>query len=39
VFWQNLSESRRKKARPVVDARPRPVANTVKAVKPMKTAK
>jgi preprotein translocase subunit SecF len=39
VFWHNLSESRRKKARPVVDARPRSVANTVKAVKPMKTAK
>jgi preprotein translocase subunit SecF len=39
VFWQDLSESRRRKARPVVDARPRPVANNVKTVKPVKTAK
>lgn len=39
VFWQNLSESRRKKARSAVDVRPRPVANAVKPVKPVKTAK
>jgi preprotein translocase subunit SecF len=39
VFWHNLSEGRRKKARLVVDARPRSVSNTVKAVKPVKTAK
>ncbi len=39
VFWQNLSESRRRRSRPAVDSRARSVANTVKAAKPVKTAK
>jgi len=39
VFWQNLSESRRKKSRPTLDNRGRAVASTVKAAKPVKTAK
>ncbi len=39
VFWQNLSESRRRRGRPAVDTRTRNVANTVKAAKPVKTVK
>ena len=39
IFWQDLSEGRRKRARVAVDARTRRVPNTVKAVKPVKTAK
>jgi preprotein translocase subunit SecF len=39
VFWQNLSASRRRRSRPVVDTRGRSVASTVKTAKPMKTAK
>ena len=39
VFWQDLSESRRRRGRPAVDTRARNVANSVKAVKPVKTVK
>ena len=39
IFWQNLSESRRRKARVVASPAPRRAANTVKTVKPVKTTK
>jgi preprotein translocase subunit SecF len=39
VFWQDLSENRRKRARVATDPRARRVPNTVKTVKPVKTAK
>src|SRR5581483_1373751 len=39
VFWQNLSDSRRRRSRPALDARARGVANTVKTAKPVKTVK
>jgi preprotein translocase subunit SecF len=39
VFWQDLSEGRRKRARAVTETRPRNVASTVKTAKPVKTAK
>jgi preprotein translocase subunit SecF len=39
IFWQNLSESRRRKLRPAVNTPARGVANTMKAAKPVKTVK
>jgi len=39
IFWQDLSESRRRKSRPALDTRSRGVANTVKTAKPVKTVK
>ncbi|HEX4749614.1 MAG TPA: protein translocase subunit SecF [Bryobacteraceae bacterium] len=39
VFWQNLSESRRRTSRPAVSAPARGVTNTMKSAKPVKTVK
>lgn len=39
IFWQNLSDSRRRTSRPAVSTPSRGVANPMKAAKPVKTVK
>jgi preprotein translocase subunit SecF len=40
VFWQNMAENRKRRARPaVVESRPKAVAGSAKGAKPVKTAK